>query len=100
MADAMVTARMPQAKKEAGSRVLESIGSSASQFINEAYSYLIEHGTSPFEPTTNKMRELTPELIADALASIDSMCLPANNRFSTMTDDEIRQERLAQRGLW
>ena len=34
MADAMVTARMSQEKKEAGNRVLEQLGTNASQVVN------------------------------------------------------------------
>jgi antitoxin component of RelBE/YafQ-DinJ toxin-antitoxin module len=99
MADAMVTARMSQAKKEAGSRILESLGSNASQLINEVYDYLIEYGSSPFAPANPKGREISPELIAQALSSVENMCLPADNRFSNLTDGEIRRERLSTRGL-
>lgn len=98
MADAMVTARMPQAKKEAGAKILAQTGSSASQFINSAYDYLIQHGASPFEA---KPADAPPsaELIKRALAQIEGMCLPAGNRFASMGDDEIRRERLARKGL-
>ena len=68
MADAMVTARMSQEKKEAGNRVLEQLGTNATQ-----------------------------EEIAEAIAWVDS--IPRKDRFSTMTDDEIRRERLVSRGL-
>ena len=98
MGDAMVTARMPQAKKDAGGRVLSQIGSSASQFINSAYDYLIQHGTSPFQ-TQEEEGELSAERIAHALAQVEGMCLPASNRFATMSDDEIRRERLARNGF-
>ena len=37
MADAMVTGRMSQAKKQAGGRVLQSLGLSASQENNQLY---------------------------------------------------------------
>ena len=48
MNETMATARTPKAKKEAGNRILKGIGSNASQFINDAYDYLIQHGASPF----------------------------------------------------
>ena len=99
MSDAMVTARMPQAKKEAGGRVLERIGSNASQLINDAYDYLIAHGDSPFSRKAAKASSATPQQIAEALSWIDGMCLPANNRFKSMSDEAIRRERLASRGL-
>lgn len=37
MADAMFTGRMSQAKKRAGNSVLNSLGMSASQAINQLY---------------------------------------------------------------
>ncbi|MBQ9003294.1 MAG: RelB/DinJ family addiction module antitoxin [Eggerthellaceae bacterium] len=97
MGDAMVTARMPQAKKEAGNRVLSQIGCSTSQFINSAYDYLIQHGASPFNEEKGGARA-TRESIAEALERVEAMCLPASNRFATMSDDEIRRERLARQG--
>ena len=101
MNDAMVTARMSQAKKEAGGRVLAQIGSNASQVINDVYDYLIEHGSSPCSQAQSHPDEIiTPERITAALSNVESMCLPADNRFSTMTDDDIERERLVRRGLW
>ena len=41
MADAMVTARMSQEKKEAGNRVLEQLGTNASQVVNRLYDYVL-----------------------------------------------------------
>lgn len=98
MADAMVTARMPQAKKDAGAKVLAQIGSSASQFINSAYDYLIQHGASPFEAKPDDSAP-SAERITQALSQVEDMCLPNSNRFSTMSDDDIRRERLARKGL-
>ena len=98
MGDAMVTARMSKAKKDAGNRVLEQLGYGASQFINSAYDYLIQHGASPFEHDKAQVDTPSSELIAQALAKIDDMCLPESNRFATMTDDDIRRERLMRQG--
>lgn len=99
MDDAMVTARMPQAKKDAGNRVLAQIGTNASSFINSAYDFLIKHGTSPFVTEDEHGGEASAERIAQALAQIEDMCLPADNRFAAMSDDEIRRERLARQGF-
>ena len=98
MADTTVTARMSRAKKDAGNRVLDQIGITTSKFINSAYDYLIQHGTSPFEEQQGDGK-LSLEHLATALAQVEEMCLPASNRFATMTDDEIRAERLARKGL-
>ncbi len=98
MSDAMVTARMPQAKKDAGNRVLEQLGGNASKFINSAYDYLIQNGTLPFGEKAPRTA-LSADALASALAEINSMCLPPANRFASMSDDEIKQERLSGRGF-
>ena len=96
MADAMVTARMSQEKKEAGNRVLEQLGTNASQVVNRLYDYVLENKKLPF-PEEQGRRKYTQEEIAEAIAWVDS--IPRKDRFSTMTDDEIRRERLVSRGL-
>lgn len=96
MADAMVTARMSQEKKEAGNRVLEQLGTNASQVVNRLYDYVLENKKPPF-PEEQGRRKYTQEEIAEAIAWVDS--IPRKDRFSTMTDDEIRRERLVSRGL-
>lgn len=99
MPDAMVTARMSPEKKEAGNRVLEQLGTNASQAINRLYDYLLEKKQLPF-PDQQKRREYTQEDIMRAMDWAESITmLPKNNRFATMTDDEIRLERLKSRGL-
>ena len=96
MADAMVTARMSQEKKEAGNRVLEQLGTNASQVVNRLYDYVLENKKLPFPEEQGRLK-YTQEEIAEAIAWVDS--IPRKDRFSTMTDDEIRRERLVSRGL-
>ena len=48
MADAMVTARMSAEKKEAGNRMLEQLGTNASQAVNRLYDYVLEKKQLPF----------------------------------------------------
>ena len=96
MADAMVTARMSAEKKEAGNRMLEQLGTNASQAVNRLYDYVLEKKQLPF-PEQQERRRYTQEEIAQAIAWVDS--IPRRDRFSTMTDDEIRWERLVSRGL-
>lgn len=96
MADAMVTARMSAEKKEAGNRMLERLGTNASQAVNRLYDYVLEKKQLPF-PEQHERRKHTQEEIAQAIAWVDS--IPRRDRFSTMTDDEIRRERLISRGL-
>ena len=96
MADAMVTARMSAEKKEAGNRMLEQLGTNASQAVNRLYDYVLEKKQLLF-PEQQGRRKYTQEEIAQAIAWVDS--IPRRDRFSTMTDDEIRRERLISRGL-
>ena len=96
MADAMVTARMSAEKKEAGNRMLEQLGTNASQAVNRLYDYVLEKKQLPF-PEQQGRRKYTQEEIAQAIAWVES--IPRRDRFSTMTDDDIRRERLISRGL-
>ncbi len=95
--DAMVTARMSQAKKEAGNSVLEAIGVSPSKAINELYDYLIKQKKLPFAQEGKAAYDR--KSLQEALSWVDGLALAAGNRFSSMDDEEIRVERLAARGL-
>jgi antitoxin component of RelBE/YafQ-DinJ toxin-antitoxin module len=88
--DGMVTGRMPQGKKETGNAVLANLGLNASAAINQLYDYLIEHGRLPF----SERERLDKDEIISRIMLVDSIPLPAGNRFATMTDENIRRERL------
>ncbi len=99
--DAMVTARMTPEKKEMGNAILEELGLNASQVINQLYDLLIEKRDLPFPKEKPVRRTFTPEELAEAKAWLEGLkVLPHNNRFATMTDDEIRYERLKSRGYF
>lgn len=98
MSDAMVTARMTPEKKEAGNRVLEQLGTNASQAVNRLYDYVIEKKELPF-PEQRGWRAYTPEQIAEAIALVDSIPRKQTSRFDNMTKHEIKRERLVARGL-
>ncbi|MEG0015222.1 MAG: type II toxin-antitoxin system RelB/DinJ family antitoxin [Gordonibacter sp.] len=100
MADAMVTARMSPEKKEAGNRMLEQLGTNASQAVNRLYDYVLEKKELPFSEQRER-RKYTQEEIAEAIAWVDSIPrLPVNNRFAEMTNAEIKYERLKSRGYF
>lgn len=100
MADAVVTARMSQSKKETGNRILRELGTTPSQFINSMYDFVIQEKRLPFaEKREMGMEAHTKEEWARALEFVRSIQLPAPNRFASMTDDEIRMERLRSKGL-
>ena len=99
MADAMVTARMSQEKKDAANHVFEQLGTNASQVVNRLYDYVIEKKELPF-PETKRKHSYTAEEIAEAAAFIDSIPVRrTTGRFSTMTIKEAKRERLAAKGL-
>lgn len=47
MESTLVSARIPQAKKEAGVSLLASLGASTSDLINNAFDYLLAHQSLP-----------------------------------------------------
>lgn len=100
MADTMVTARMTQQKKEAGNRILKELGTNPSQAVNGLYDFVIREKKLPYQQQEEfGWQKYTKEQIAQARALVNSLVIE-DSRFSTMTDDEIRQERLASKGLW
>ncbi|MDO4502725.1 MAG: type II toxin-antitoxin system RelB/DinJ family antitoxin [Coriobacteriia bacterium] len=102
MDDAMVTARVPRGKKQAGNAVIAGLGETTSGVINRLYDYIIANGALPFERETGPSRasgEERARALREAQAWADEVCLPEGNRFATMTDDQIRAERLRDRGL-
>ena len=90
--DAMVTARMPVGKKEAGAEVLRGLGLSASQLINEVWDYLIARRQSPLSAIPAGSARDREALLAEAQAWADGLSVPeAAERFSSASDDEIRR---------
>ncbi len=100
MADAMVTARMSSEKKEMGNRVLDQLGTNASQVVNRLYDYVIEKRELPFgQEQEHERHRHTQEEIDQAVAWVDSIPkLSPDNPFASMTDKEIKYERLKSRG--
>lgn len=94
MASAMVTGRMTPEKKRSGARVLEGLGLTASQAINQLYDYLIRTGQMPFGEDTRPA--ITAEDRRRAQSFISSM--QRRNRFSNMSDAEIKRTKMKQRG--
>ena len=100
MSDAMVVARMPREKKESVARRLEALGTNASSAINQLYDYVEQHGSLPFGQDAPQAPDARRRKAEEARAWLDSLQpLPEGNRFQTMTDDQIRSERLCSRGF-
>ena len=100
MSDAMVTARMSATKKEAGNRILESLGSNASQAINEFYDYLISKKQLPWtEQKNTEKKKVDKKTLAAILAEMDSMTVKLDSDFKNMTTKEAKRRRLDAKGL-
>lgn len=94
--DAMVTGRMPTAKKELGNRVLRELGTTASQAINDLYDYAITHHALPF-PSAEGDRQ---ERLRAAVKAVDAVPkVELKGRFLSMDLRQARGERLLGRGL-
>ena len=90
--DSMVTARMSKGKKESGNAILEQLGTNASNAINRFYDYIIEQKALPFDIPDL----LSSEELKKRIALVDGIPLGTGNRFSSMSDEEIRRERLGK----
>lgn len=97
MTDAMIAARMPPEKKDAGRRALERLGTNASHAINALYDYVVECKELPF-PERARMA-YTQEEITQAIAWSDGLAVKHASKFSNMMLKEAKQERLTARGL-
>lgn len=93
MADAMVVARMSAAKKKAAARVLESLGSNASQAINELYDYLIAEKQLPWQEGPLKSTASTKKL-AEALKWVDALSVSIPPKYASMSIKDARRKRL------
>jgi antitoxin component of RelBE/YafQ-DinJ toxin-antitoxin module len=96
MTDAMVTARMPQSKKDAGNLVLRKLGLNASQAVNELYDYLLETHTWPL--ATQKKSEINAAQLTDALAFVDSIARVPKDSFIDLDYDQAKKQRLIEKG--
>lgn len=98
MPDAMVTARMSQSKKDAGGRILESLGTTASAAINGLYDYVISNRKLPFSeeslPTARSKEEL-----AEALSWVDGIIEAEPGELSHLSLKEAKRHRLIAQGL-
>lgn len=96
MADAMVTARMSQSKKEAGNEVLRKLGYTASQAINELYDRVLETQSWPLQPA--KMGAVDSQRLSEALSFIDGIARVGADDFADLSIDEAKRRRLIAKG--
>lgn len=95
MADAMVTGRMSEEKKERGLRVLKRNSISASQAVNLMFDRLIKEGDVSFLGGAKK--DVDETRWRSAANFVDSLSHKRVTRFDNMTKAEIKMERLKSR---
>lgn len=71
MESALVNARVPRAKKEAGASILESVGATTSELINSAYDYLLEHKELPTANNAPRNRASFADFATESTLNID-----------------------------
>ncbi len=94
--DAMVTARMQATKKEAGNRVLASLGTNASAVINELYDYILSHKALPWGTEQALVSHVSPERLQEALAWVDGLQVSLSKEFADMSLKDARIHRLTK----
>ena len=97
MADTTVTARMAAAKKEAGSRVLESLGTNTSQVINDLFDYLVANKKLPWCDADSSVG-ISSDDLKRSLEWVDSLQIELSPQFARMTIKEARVHRVAGSG--
>lgn len=96
MADAMVTARMPQSKKDAGNEVLRALGYTASQAINELYDRVLETQSWPL--ARSEMGAVDSQRLAEALSFVDGIARVDASDNVDFDFDEAKRMRLIAKG--
>lgn len=97
MSDAMVTARMSSTKKEAGNKILEKIGTNASQAVNDLYDYVLENGVLPWQKGVLR-RTVGKEELAGAMKWVEGLQVDVSPEVSGMSIKDAKRARLGVRG--
>ena len=98
MTTTMVTARMDEAKKLRCNAILKKNGKTPSVVINELYDYIIKENSLPWKKQDTGIKTMQDEKIADAKEFLRSIQVD-DSQFSTMSDEDIKRERLMARSL-
>jgi antitoxin component of RelBE/YafQ-DinJ toxin-antitoxin module len=95
----MVTARVPREIRRQGNMVLQRIGATPTQLVNNAYEYVIRHGKLPRASEREKERAqtITPEereALRDFLVATQ---LSIPQEWASLSAKEIRAARLKEK---
>lgn len=96
MSDAMVTARMSSTKKEAGNKILEKIGTNASQAVNDLYDYVLENGVLPWQKGV-LLRPVGKEELTGAMKWVEGLQIDVSPEVSGMSIKDAKRARLGLR---
>lgn len=97
MISSTISVRMDTTKKNRGNSILKRRGVTPSQCINRLYDLMIEKDDLLWDNSEKSVFSMSANEIDEAQKFISQ--IPRKSRFSTMTDSEIRQERLMNRGM-
>ena len=98
MTSTMVTVRMDESKKLRGNAILKKSGKTPSDAINELYDIIIKENALPWKKEKSGIATMSAGEIAEAKEFLNSIQIE-NSRFSTMSDEEIKGERMRLRGI-
>ncbi len=93
MATTMVTARMDDLKKARAAAILKKCGKTPSKAINELYDIIIRDGALPWGDEQKGAASMSTRQLEEAMQFVRSIPR-ASPRFSTMSDEEIKEERM------
>ena len=101
MGDVMVTARMPERKKQRAQKIIHRSDKNTSQVINMLFDRILSEGNLNFleERLSPSHQEVDRSRWQRAMHFVDSLSEEKQTRFDAMTKDEIKRERLQSRGL-
>ena len=94
----LVSARVPQAKKDASKGVLASLGANTSDLINSAFDYLLERRELPMAaPSSRPSREELDTFLAASTLDVDWKGEAADGDYRALVRDgkRARYESLA-----
>ncbi len=98
MSSSVVTARMDATKKIRGNAILKKNGRTPSAVINELYDFIIKEKALPWKNETTGISTMSDHEITDAKEFLQSIQIE-NSKFATMSDEDIRSERMRSGGM-
>lgn len=98
MNDAVVTARVNAAKKEAVSKILASEGITASDVINSLYDEILRTGKVPQYAKQRTYQDIPQDELERAYELVTSLPKKRGTKFANMSKGEIALEKAKSKG--